>query len=98
MRHLMIPLCAVESRPAIAVTHHPSRFVVLVFQYQMHLSLACKSVNPLRQVVETMARPAIFHVVGCIQPKPIAMELFDPIERIVNDELPYLLLTMTVEV
>ena len=69
---------------------------MLIFEDQVHLPVP--RFDPVFQFVEQVPWAFIDDLVGSIKPKPVDLELLNPVKGVLNDKFPHLVVARPIEV
>ena len=89
MMDIIVPLRGIVQRLAVRAAGEPSRLVIKILQDQVHVPVPGLGVDAFGQFVQHMLRAVVDDGVDSVKPQPVQMELLDPIEGILDNELAY---------
>ena len=90
MVDVVVPLRGVTLNLAFGPSCQQMRLVLLILQNKMDLAhLPERPAHPLRQLVQEMHRAVVHDGVDRIEAQPVEMKLLQPVERVVDHELPH---------
>ena len=90
MMDVVVPLRGVTLNLAFGPSCQQMRLVLLILQNKMDLALLpARPAHPLRQLVQEMHRAVVHDGVDRIEAQPVEMKLLQPVERVVDHELPH---------
>ena len=98
MIDVVVPLRRVARQAAIALAHELRRDIVLILANQVQMPALRKGMHTLRQLIQNMLRAVVDNGMRCIQPKSIHVVLFQPEQRILQDEFARLSAALAVKV
>ena len=96
MMDIIVPLRGIVQRLAVRAAGEPSRLVIKILQDQVHAPVPNLGVDAFGQFVQHMLRAVVDDGVDSVKPQPVQVELLDPIEGILDNELAYRLRMLAV--
>ena len=96
MMDIVVPLRRIVKRLAVGATGEPSGLVLLILQDKMHMAVARLGAHAFGQLIQHMLRAVVDDRMHGVEPQPVQMELLDPIERVLDDELAHRLRVLAV--
>src|SRR5690349_13421526 len=84
---VIIPLSRISEWPAVCAPYQPIRVVVFIFQDEMNVALGIGPATAHREFLEKILWTLVDDAVHGIEAQPVELELLEPIESILDDEL-----------
>src|SRR6185437_3173218 len=98
MAYVMVPLSCITGGDATVSAMQLVFDVMFALQDQVQLPIVLEKANSVPKLVKNVRWAIIHHGVSRIEPQAVHVELLDPIERIVNDEIAHHLAVHLIEV
>ena len=93
---IVVPLRRIVQRLAVRAAGEPSGLVLLILQDQMHVAVRGLGAHAFGKFVQHMLRAVVDDRMHGVEPQPVQMELLDPVERVLDDELAHRLAVLAV--
>ena len=87
---VVVPLRGVRARHAALVAREAMRLVAVVLEHEVDLALAPGALaHAARKLGQEVGRGVVDDRVHGVEPQAVGMELFQPVERVVDEELAH---------
>ena len=97
--HVVVPLRVAEQRPVLRIAWQTARIVQVVFENQVQGPGAARPfAHRAGQLVDEMRRAAVVHRVHSVEAQAVEVELLDPVQRVVDEEVAHRAARLRVEI